>query len=641
MGLNQTYTPVMKRLVSPEIPGQDIGKLMMRELTMQIGSRGLVIPRWWLGIGLLFFSLLLLVLPAARGQDVEALATTAAARAVPAARQATNLAVITIEGEIDNVTTASIERRLAEAALAGADGVVFEINTFGGLATAALEICEVIKSSPIPKTLAWVRPKAYSAGTFIALACDEMVISPNGTIGDCAPILPFLIPIPAAERAKVESPLLEEVMDSAAQKYDYRLCISFVATDMELWFVRNTETGRERFVDRKDYIFLFGEDPPEDARMRGSGGIVSGDGSAGKRNEMLERFIAPGRGGRPGGVAADDSAPLKTMSERIAEAADQLPVPPVALPFTESDRGKYELLEPVVNSQTLLVLKTPRALRYGIAKETIANDQELMAFMGASTLTRYNRNWSESLVRVLTSMPIRVMLVIIFAIGLIWEMATPGVGMPGAFAGGALVILLGAPALTGMAQWWDILFVLAGILLIAAELLVIPGFGIAGVAGIVLLALGFVGTFIAPDPGGGLLPASPGAQAQGLRGLFTLLVAFFASGVGIYFISRHLQTMPFFRQLVLSKSVATVGAPTSMLGAMADRSADLPKVGACGEAITSLRPSGRGRINGAIYDVVSGRGVVDPGERIVVKSADEFSIVVEILSAENEVVDGD
>ena len=580
---------------------------------------------------------LMMGISAARGQvesgaDVETESGStepASPLAVPAYRQATNLAVITIEGEIDEVTFKSVERRLKEAEQNGADGVVFEINTFGGLATAALEICELIKNSPIPKTTAWIHPKAYSAGTFIALACNEIVLSPHGTIGDCAPILPGLIPIPVAERAKIESPLLEEVMESAEMHgYDAKLCIAFVAVDMELWMVRNRETGTYRFVDRKDYQFLFGEDPPDDARLHGSGGIPTGESGFSRGNERIERYVLPGRssGNMRGNRDNDGSKP--TMKERIAEAARQLPMPPTALPLTESDKGKYDLIEPVVNAKQLLVLKTPRAMRYGFGKKIIANDAELKRFVGATTLVRYNRNWSEGLVRVLTSIPVRILFVIVFAIGLLWEMATPGVGVPGSIALVALLVLLGAPALTGLAQWWDIAFVLLGIALIAAEIFVIPGFGIAGVSGIILLGMGFVGTFVGPDPGGGLLPSSPAAQQQGLRGLFSLLVSFFAGGVGIYFLSRHIDRLPIFNRLVLSNTGMAEGEVT-MLRAMEEQITPLPKVGMRGSAITSLRPAGRARIEGVLYDVVSGRGVIEPDTEVIVKSVNSFRILVE------------
>jgi len=552
--------------------------------------------------------------------------------AVPSARQASSVAVITIEGMIDQVTVDSIERRLNEANAAGHDGVVFEIDTFGGQAAAALEICEIIKGSPITKTTAWVRPKAYSAGTFIALACNEIVIAPNGTIGDCAPVLPGMIPIPAAERAKIESPLLEEVMDSAARNgYDAKLLISFVAVDMELWLVRHRESGRYRFVDRTEYRKLFEEEPPEDIRMQGSGGIPTGDQQFEEGNPAIERFVPPGRsaGPRGGGSSESDGEP-PSLDERISEASRQLTRSPVAQPLTDEDVGQYELVEPVINAKELLVLKTPRALRYNLAKKEIVNDRELMDFLGANSVTRYNRTWSEGLVRLLTSMPMRILLVLVFAVGLVWEMSTPGVGVPGSIGAVALIILLGAPALSGMAQWWDIMFVLIGLALIAVEVFIIPGFGIAGILGVLVLGLGFVGTFIAPDPGGGLLPSSPEAQQQALRGLLTLLVAVFGGTVGVYFLYKQFNTLPVLSRLVLStNSNTTEDVSTTMLTAMAPVKDDRPKRGAVGAALTPLRPSGRARFDGRVFEVVSGHGIIEPNEEIIVKSADAFSIVVE------------
>jgi len=85
--------------------------------------------------------------------------------------------------------------------------------------------------------------------------------------------------------------------------------------------------------------------------------------------------------------------------------------------------------------------------------------------------------------------PVKIVLMIVVIIGLVWEMAAPGLGLPGAIGVAALLILIGAPALTGMAQWWDILFICLGILFIAGEIFVIPGFGIAGISGTILLCI--------------------------------------------------------------------------------------------------------------------------------------------------------
>ena len=133
-------------------------------------------------------------------------------RAVPAGRKADKVAIIPVHGPIDGVTLVSLERRLAEASEQGADAVVLELDTPGGSLDATFQILELIRTEAPPNTIAWIRPKAFSAGTIIALATREIVTTPTGVFGDAAPIqaLPMvgLQELPAAERAKIEAPLL-------------------------------------------------------------------------------------------------------------------------------------------------------------------------------------------------------------------------------------------------------------------------------------------------------------------------------------------------------------------------------------------------------------------------------------------------
>ena len=79
--------------------------------------------------------------------------------------------IVPIEGPIDDLTLRFVERGLGEAEAANAAAIVFEMNTPGGQVTAALEICKLIKATPVP-TRAWVNPDAYSAGAMISLACE-------------------------------------------------------------------------------------------------------------------------------------------------------------------------------------------------------------------------------------------------------------------------------------------------------------------------------------------------------------------------------------------------------------------------------------------------------------------------------------
>ena len=114
--------------------------------------------------------------------------SSAAPAAPPAFRQADTVAVLSVRKEIDLITLRSLERRLDEAIAAGADAIVIELDTPGGRADAMLDICHLLKTDAPANTVAWIHPKAYSAGAVIALACREIVVSPNSVMGDAAVI---------------------------------------------------------------------------------------------------------------------------------------------------------------------------------------------------------------------------------------------------------------------------------------------------------------------------------------------------------------------------------------------------------------------------------------------------------------------
>src|SRR5690606_8242157 len=109
---------------------------------------------------------------------------------IPAARQAKNVAVITIRGEINALVAQSFTRRLSLAQRAGADAIVVELDTPGGEVPAVLAITTALKSASTGNTVAWINPAAYSGGAVIAWACREIVAAPNASVGDARPIMP-------------------------------------------------------------------------------------------------------------------------------------------------------------------------------------------------------------------------------------------------------------------------------------------------------------------------------------------------------------------------------------------------------------------------------------------------------------------
>ena len=176
--------------------------------------------------------------------------------------------VVPIRGEISDIMRDSIARRLEQARSKGAKTIIFEMDTPGGLVTSALDICRIIKKLPDEgiRTVAWVHDDAYSAGAMISVACQQIVMTNTSHIGDCAPIMyapgAGVQEMPAAERAKAESPVLAEVRDSANRNgYNHLLLRAMVTVGEEVWWVENVQTGERRFVNAAEKAELFGEKP--------------------------------------------------------------------------------------------------------------------------------------------------------------------------------------------------------------------------------------------------------------------------------------------------------------------------------------------------------------------------------------------
>ena len=311
-------------------------------------------------------------------------APQAASIAVPAGRQASRVAIVPLHGPIDQMTVQSLRRRLAAANTQGFDAVVLELDTPGGDLNATFEILEIIRTEAPPNTVAWIRPKAFSAGTIIALATREVVTSPTGVFGDAAPIqaLPGLglQQLPAAERAKIEAPLLSElVFDARRQGWDEKLVQAFVAVDIELWLLRNRTTGEIVFVDAEEYERIYQEPPTRTGVTR--------------LPPPLPRD--PETGLLPSAVPgpSDDAAPrFDTRDDAIEFVQERRSQRPDLGPEDASD---WESLGQVVTTDELLVVRSDEAMAYGLSSGMIDDDLALVEFFGANEIVRFPETWSE------------------------------------------------------------------------------------------------------------------------------------------------------------------------------------------------------------------------------------------------------
>lgn len=476
---------------------------------------------------------------------------------VPALAQATRpvvpsrgamVAVIEVEGTISDYTRRDLERGMAKARAAGATAIILEIDTYGGLVISGLDMSRLIKQADIPCT-AFVRTKAISAGSMIALACNDLYMAPASSIGDCAPIIPGM-ELGDTERAKAESPILSDFRESARRNgYDPLLLEAMVSIRQEVYWIQNA-SGLRRFVTGDTYANLMKE-----------GGWT--------------------------------------------------PVLP--------DRN------PLNGKGNLLTLDYEDAQRAGLSRGTVASADELVRQRGWQVVLRQQRGAGDRLIAFLSSGPVTFILITILSMAIYAALHAPGHGMAEVVIVTCLAVLLGVPLLTGCAEWWEVLCVLIGLVLLALEIFVIPGFGVTGVAGILLVVFGLVMTLVPP-----VLPNMPGVaprlQLQWelvSRALVLVLGAMFTSLVGAFFISRYLPSLPIGRRLVL----------TATSGKALGGSAEVPpvgegdgwiKLGDQGLATTDLRPGGKAAFRDPVLndprpvDVLCDEGFVPAGTRVVV-----------------------
>lgn len=164
-------------------------------------------------------------------------------------------AVIVCTGMIDGGLFESIKRRTRIALDSGAEYLIYEISTYGGLVSAADDISKYfLDVSKEAHTVAYVTTEAISAGAMISVHCQDIIMLENATIGDCAPIT--IVPsqkLEGVEREKTES-FIRGIFDRAANANGYprALLRAMVTMQIEVYRVKNITTGEDEFFERDE-----------------------------------------------------------------------------------------------------------------------------------------------------------------------------------------------------------------------------------------------------------------------------------------------------------------------------------------------------------------------------------------------------
>jgi membrane-bound serine protease (ClpP class) len=305
------------------------------------------------------------------------------------------------------------------------------------------------------------------------------------------------------------------------------------------------------------------------------------------------------------------------------------------------DPNKYDLdgKELVVKEDEILTLTAAKAFEYGIARAQVKDRAEALDFLAERDGVTFvgepmvlKTLWSEEMVRWLNSPAVMAALVMLTMLGVYIEFNTPGVGLPGLVAVICLVIIIGSKYLVGLANWLEVALFFVGILLLLVEFFVLPGFGIAGMLGIICVLAGLFGMLIKNPPNRVPWPDSPANWDVFMDGLMGLSFGFLGFVILAWILSKYLPKLQFLSGLILVPAVAKQGTEMEIsMTAPPELETIGVNVGDIGEVVSILRPTGKARFGDAIVDVVAEAEFLDKGAKVEIIEIHGNRVVVKAV----------
>lgn len=270
----------------------------------------------------------------------------------------------------------------------------------------------------------------------------------------------------------------------------------------------------------------------------------------------------------------------------------------------------------------LLRLDGKAALHYRLANHTVQSFAEFRAAYGLENDPRLAEpGWADVLIDALTAPEVAWLLLFIGGAALYAELHSPGVGVGAFIAAVCFVTFFWAKFLGGTAGWLEVLLFVTGLVCVLLELFVLPGFGIFGLGGGLLI----VASLILASQTFTQLPRNSYQLAE-LRNS-VLVVVGAAGGImaAIGLLNRYLPRTPGLSRMVLAPPTQEEQAAISRREAVASYEY---LVGREGIATTQLTPAGKARFDGQLIDVISDGELIPRGERIVVVEAHGNHVLV-------------
>jgi len=481
----------------------------------------------------------------------------AAARAAAPAEPRQGV-IIDLQGVIQPLSGALLQRKFREAQQRDVDVIVIRIDSPGGYLSTTMELVQMLERADDVETVAFIEHEAISGAALTALAADRIVMHPDAKLGDAGVIVEGEDSAFRYAPEKVRSSLVQQVRTIAETAgRPPALAEAMVDKDISVVEVTDPETGERRFLTNHEW-----------------------------------------------------------------EAV--------------RDQAAWGEPRPVIEAKpnTFLTVNGRRAVELGLAASNVADTEELAERLAVEgDLVVLRQSGADTLILILNNPFVTGLLLFLGLMALLFELSAPGIGIGGLLSIFCFGLFFWSRFLGGTAGWLEVVLFAMGLIFIGMEVFVIPGFGVAGLGGTVMLIASLVMASRHV-----ILPESSRDLQQFGTELGTVLVALLAFLIAAIFLSQHLGRVPGLSRLALEPpSLSPVGAgEAGLAGGVAAGGGEPPgwnrvAIGDVGRTLSPLRPSGKAQFGDALVDVSTEGDFVDHDQPIRVWKRQGVRVIVRKL----------
>lgn len=276
-------------------------------------------------------------------------------------------------------------------------------------------------------------------------------------------------------------------------------------------------------------------------------------------------------------------------------------------------------IDSITKAGNVLTFSTSEAIKYNFCEAEVKSVEEILERNGIEEyeIVEFELNFTERIIRIFLNPFISGILILVIVGGIYFELQSPGVGFPIMASLMAAVLYFVPYYLNGLAANWEIIVFFVGIILIVLEVFVIPGFGVAGIGGILLV----VGSLILVMLNNDYFDFSFVKSGEITIAVATTLSGLLASVLLLFFGGVRLTQTRVFRRISLQDTQKSSDGYTSNFKKKS-------YLGMKGTTYTVLRPSGKIMVDGELMDAFTRGEYIEKDKKVEVIDESGISLKV-------------